>query len=48
MKNILNDTIKELFEKCEKKNGKHPKRFNWDDFDSIEQYKIYLEKELNK
>lgn len=48
MKNLSDDGIKELFEEYEKKFGKHPKRFNWDDFESMEQYKEYLEKELEK
>ena len=48
MENTLNDEIKELFEEYEQKKGKHPKRFNWDDFNSMEEYKDYLKKELNE
>ena len=48
MKNSFNDGTKELAEKYKEKYEKRPKSFNWDDFNSLEEYKKYLEKELNK
>lgn len=42
------DEICELFEEYERKYGKAPRRFNYDQWDSLDEYKEYLEKELKK
>lgn len=46
MVNIPDDVDKLIDEYIEKK-SKRPKPFNYDEWDSFEQYKEYLEKELN-
>lgn len=43
------DEILELIEEYKKKYGKRPdKGFNYDEWDSLGQYKGYLEKELKR
>ncbi len=44
---IPND-IKKLIHEYIERNGKRPNGFNYDEWDSFEQYKEYLEKELRK
>lgn len=47
MINIPNDVDK-LIDEYISKIGKKPKLFNYDEWDSFEQYKEYLENELEK
>lgn len=42
------DGVDKLIDKYVKTKEKRPKPFNYDEWDSFEQYKEYLEKELNK
>lgn len=47
MINIPNE-IHKLFDEYVKKYGKAPRRFNYDAWNSLDEYKEYLEKELKK
>lgn len=42
------DEIHRLFDKYQEKYGKAPRRFNYDNWNSLDEYKEYLEKELIK
>ena len=42
------DEIGKLFDEYKKKYGKAPRRFNYDVWNSLDEYKEYLEKEVNK
>lgn len=42
------DEIHKLFKEYQEKYGKAPRRFNYDTWDSLDEYKEYLKKELNK
>lgn len=42
------DDIDKLIDEYIKEKGKRPSPFNYDEWDSLEQYRKYLEKELNK
>lgn len=41
------DEVDKLIDEYIRKKDKKPKPFNYDEWDSFEQYKEYLEKELN-
>ena len=45
---IIPDEIKKLIHEYIEKNGKRPLGFNYDEWNSFEEYKKYLEKELEK
>ena len=45
---IIPDEIKKLIHEYIEKNGKRPLGFNYDEWNSLEEYKKYLEKELEK
>lgn len=47
MINIPND-VKKLIHKYIEKYNKRPNPFNYDEWNSFDEYKEYLEKELNK
>ncbi len=47
MVNIPND-VDMLIDEYIKKKGKKPRLWNYDEWDSFEEYKKYLEAELNK
>lgn len=42
------DDVDKLIDEYIKRKGKKPRPWNYDEWDSFEQYKEYLEKELNK
>lgn len=42
------DEIHKLFEEYQKKYGKAPRRFNNDQWNSLDEYKNYLLKEMEK
>ena len=42
------DEIHKLFNEYQEKYKKAPRRFNYDTWNSLDEYKEYLEKELNK
>lgn len=43
------DDIKDLIHEYIKKNGKRPEKgFNYDEWNNLDEYKEYLEKELEK
>jgi len=45
---IIPDDVKKLIHEYIDKYGKRPAPFNYDEWDSFDQYREYLEKELNK
>lgn len=45
---IIPDEIKQLIHKYIEEKGKRPLGFNYDEWNSFEEYKNYLEKELSK